>query len=123
MLSKSVSLNIGAYDRGEPDPDDSMSLDAISDLMDDDREEDTDEADELHEDVLAEPTALRDVGDGSSKANSMTNVSDICNYGRHEYPAKSAECDEDDGSDTREKGICVRGRFKEILTKWLEPSQ
>lgn len=108
VLSKSFSLNIGAFDREEPDPDDSLSLDAISDLVDDDRAEDTDDADELREDVSTEPTALRDVGDGSSKANSMTNVSDICNYGPLDFPAKSAECDKDGGNEMCEKGIFGR---------------
>lgn len=77
MLSKSVSLNIGgAFERG-CDRDDALSLSTYSEMLD------------------SELTSneQRDVGDGSSQTNSMTNVSDICDYGPTEFRIKCRSTD------------------------------
>lgn len=94
VLSKSVSLNIGALEHSEPD--DALSLGAYSELLDSELNHAEDE-----------PSTQRDVGDGSSQTNSMTNVSDICDYAGTEFRTKGCgreSAEDDEGIDGNVKG-------------------
>lgn len=100
VISKSVSLNIGALERGEPD--DALSLGAYSEMLD----RELSHADE-------EPSTQRDVGDGSSQTNSMTNVSDICDFAATEFRTKGCGRETGDDDDRLENGE-GKGKNEEI---------
>lgn len=92
VISKSVSLNIGgALERGEPD--DALSLGAYSEMLDRELRHGDDE-----------PSTQRDVGDGSSQTNSMTNVSDICDFAATEFRTKGCGRETGDDDDRVENG-------------------
>lgn len=127
LLSKSVSLNIGAFERGEPE--ETISLGAYSELLDnelaraeaDGEQPTTIENNKEHVTKCnsQNPSASgRLLGDGSSQTNSMTNVSDICDYGAVDSKVLAApvtgtpkartissEAEEDDDEESGEIGM------------------
>lgn len=100
VLSKSVSLNIGAFERGEAE--ETISLGGYSELLD--SELLRAEADPLTEPVPRHGMPDRLLGDGSSQANSMSDICVTCDYGAIDtVTAISSEADEDDDEDAMER--------------------
>lgn len=102
VLSKSVSLNIGAFERGEAE--ETISLSGYSELLD--RELVRAEADPLTEPVPRNGMPDRLLGDGSSQTNSMNDICVTCDYGAIDTvtaTAISSEADEDDDEDAMER--------------------